>query len=141
VPAAKIARFMEKLHAQHLEPEYRKGDEAQLMLRKNWSAIGSFLKQDRSKARPLSALIFDGVLERFSRLKFGGIEQGASWVPGFMRQLDSALAAFSRMEERLQKLSLKRFDESTARLSPAAKHRFFADNFVDLMGPAAFRDL
>jgi len=348
VPAAKLERFMEKLNAQHVDPEYRKDDQAQLMLRKNWSAIGSFLKQDRGKAldllgfksqlvfntflsselqraehgddaayayglarahnrsivdfcsvdrrllstcyvplrdferarmiaqeaiamgarallvasacprghspshlaldpvwaqaqeaglpivfhvggggklidpgyfenglppvpdfhggaenfrsvdympipfpviQTLSAMIFDGVLERFPRLKFGVIEQGASWVPGFMRQLDSALLAFSRMEERLQKLSLKpseyvtrqvrvtpyptedvawivqqssdeiclfssdyphveggrnpikRFDESTAGLSDAAKQRFYADNFVDLMGPAAFSDI
>jgi predicted TIM-barrel fold metal-dependent hydrolase len=55
----------------------------------------------------LSTLILDGVLDRFPRLKIGVIEQGACWVPGLMRQLDSALAAFSKMEERLQKLSLR----------------------------------
>jgi predicted TIM-barrel fold metal-dependent hydrolase len=38
---------------------------------------------------------------------FGVIEQGASWVPGLMRQLDSAQDAFARLEERLQKLSLR----------------------------------
>ena len=37
----------------------------------------------------LATLIFDGVLERFPRLKFGVIEQGASWLPSWMRQLDS----------------------------------------------------
>jgi predicted TIM-barrel fold metal-dependent hydrolase len=55
----------------------------------------------------LSALIFDGVLDRFPRLKIGVIEQGACWMPGLMRQLDSALSAFSKMEERLQTLSLR----------------------------------
>jgi predicted TIM-barrel fold metal-dependent hydrolase len=55
----------------------------------------------------LSALIFDGILERFPELRIGVIEQGASWVPGFMRQLDSAHDAFARHEERLRKLSLR----------------------------------
>lgn len=55
----------------------------------------------------LSTLILDGVLDRFPRLMFGVIEQGASWVPGLMRQLDSAQDAFGRLEERLRKLSLR----------------------------------
>jgi uncharacterized protein len=55
----------------------------------------------------LGALIFDRVLDRFPRLKFGVIEQGASWLPGWMRSLDTAHSAFLKNEERLQKLSLK----------------------------------
>ncbi|HEY2387060.1 MAG TPA: amidohydrolase family protein [Candidatus Binatia bacterium] len=55
----------------------------------------------------LATLIIDGILERFPRLMVGSIEQGASWVPGWMRQLDSALDAFGRHEERLRHLSLK----------------------------------
>lgn len=58
-------------------------------------------------AQTLATLIIDGVLERFPRLKIGVIEQGATWLPGLMRQLDSALEAFSRHEERLRKLSLR----------------------------------
>jgi predicted TIM-barrel fold metal-dependent hydrolase len=55
----------------------------------------------------LATLILDGVLERFPRLRFGVIEQGAVWLPGWMRQLDSAFDAFGRHEERLQRLSLR----------------------------------
>ncbi len=55
----------------------------------------------------LATLIIDGVFERFPRLKWGVIEQGASWLPGWMRQLDSAFEAFRRSEERLRKLSLR----------------------------------
>ena len=55
----------------------------------------------------VATLILDGVLDRFPRLKIGIIEQGASWLPGWMRQLDSAQDAFSRHEERLRKLSLR----------------------------------
>jgi predicted TIM-barrel fold metal-dependent hydrolase len=130
----------------------------------------------------LTSLILDGVLDRFPKLKVGVIEQGASWLPSFMRNLDSALSAFSKMEARLQKLALrpseyitrqvrvtpypsedagwiieqagedvclfssdyphveggrnpiKRFEQSLGHLSEPAKQRFYADNFVDLMG-------
>ncbi len=54
----------------------------------------------------LATMILDGVFERFPRLRCGVIEQGASWVPGWMSLLDSAHAAFSKNEERLRKLSL-----------------------------------
>ena len=57
--------------------------------------------------KALTALIVDRVLDRFPRLKFGVIEQGASWVPGWMRNMDSAHTAFYKNEERLQKMSLK----------------------------------
>jgi uncharacterized protein len=63
-----------------------------------------------SAERFLSVLILDGVLERFPRLMFGVIEQGASWVPGWMKLLDSAMDAFRKNEERLQKLSLRPSD-------------------------------
>jgi predicted TIM-barrel fold metal-dependent hydrolase len=55
----------------------------------------------------LATMILDGVLERFPELRIGVIEQGASWVPGWMRSMDSAATAFVKNEERLQKLSLK----------------------------------
>lgn len=58
-------------------------------------------------AQTLATLIIDGVMERFPRLKFGVIEQGATWLPGLMRQIDSALEAFGRHEERLRKLTLR----------------------------------
>jgi predicted TIM-barrel fold metal-dependent hydrolase len=54
----------------------------------------------------LATLLIDGVFDRFPRLKFGVIEQGASWLPGWMRTLDSAFEAFRKNEERLQRLSL-----------------------------------
>jgi predicted TIM-barrel fold metal-dependent hydrolase len=57
--------------------------------------------------KALTALIVDRVLDRFPRLKFGVIEQGASWVPGWMRNMDSAHNAFYKNEERLRKMSLK----------------------------------
>ncbi|MEM9036539.1 MAG: amidohydrolase family protein [Actinomycetota bacterium] len=55
----------------------------------------------------MATLIFDGVLDRFPSLRFGVIEQGASWLPGWMRNLDAAWTAFSRNEERLRNLSAR----------------------------------
>jgi predicted TIM-barrel fold metal-dependent hydrolase len=54
----------------------------------------------------LATMILDGVLDRFDELRIGVIEQGASWVPGWMRMMDSAAIAFVKNEERLQKLSM-----------------------------------
>jgi len=55
----------------------------------------------------LATLVIDGILERFPRLKIGVIEQGAVWLPSWMRQLDCALEAFRKNEERLQRLTLR----------------------------------
>jgi hypothetical protein len=54
----------------------------------------------------LAALIIDGVFERFPRLRCGVIEQGAAWVPGFLRRLDAALDHFGRPRQRAR-LSLR----------------------------------
>src|SRR5580692_899553 len=67
----------------------------------------SFMPIAHSVMTSLAALIFDGVLDRHPRLKFGAIELGASWLPGWLRNMDSAAQAFIRNEERLQKLSAK----------------------------------
>jgi predicted TIM-barrel fold metal-dependent hydrolase len=61
-------------------------------------------------AQTLATLIFDGVLERFPDLHIGVIEQGAIWVPSWLRQMESAFEAFRRHEERLQALSLRPSD-------------------------------
>jgi predicted TIM-barrel fold metal-dependent hydrolase len=55
----------------------------------------------------LNALVIDGVLMRHPELRIGVIELGASWVPGWMRMLDSAHEAFRKNEERLQALELR----------------------------------
>ena len=58
-------------------------------------------------AQTLATMLFDGVFERFPALQIGVIEQGAIWVPSWMRQMESAFDAFARHEERLQRLSLR----------------------------------
>src|SRR5580693_4672677 len=72
----------------------------------NFTSV-SFMPIPNSAMQTLACLIIDGVMDRFPRLKFGAIELGASWLPSWMRFMDSAAAAFIKNEPRLQKLSLK----------------------------------
>jgi predicted TIM-barrel fold metal-dependent hydrolase len=69
----------------------------------------SFMAIPISIWQTLSALVFDGVFDRFPRLKFGAIELGAGWVPSLMQFMDSAATAFHR-EERIGRLSAKPSD-------------------------------
>jgi predicted TIM-barrel fold metal-dependent hydrolase len=80
-------------------PDFHGGDD-------NFTSI-SYMPIPNSAMQTLATLIFDGVFDRFRNLKFGAIELGASWLPGWMRSMDSAAHAFMRNEERLQKLSSK----------------------------------
>ena len=155
-------------------PDFHGGDD-------NFTAV-SYMPIPNAVMQTLATLIFDGVFDRFPRLKWGAIELGAAWVPGWMRAMDSAAHAFMRNETRLQQLSakpseivqrqlrvtpyphedagwiiantgdavalfssdyphveggrapLKRFDESLQSCSAHARQRFYADNFIDLMG-------
>ena len=75
----------------------------------NFTSV-SYMPIPHSVELTLAALIIDGVLDRFPNLRFGVIELGASWLPGWMRNLDGAAGAFAKNEERLQKLSMKPSD-------------------------------
>jgi predicted TIM-barrel fold metal-dependent hydrolase len=75
----------------------------------NFTSV-SYMPIPHSVELTLAALIIDGVLDRFPNLKLGVIELGASWLPGWMRNLDGAASAFVKNEERLQKLSMKPSD-------------------------------
>jgi uncharacterized protein len=58
----------------------------------------------------LTAMVFDGVFERFPNLRGGVIELGAGWVPEFLRQLDLAQKIFRRTDENVAALPLKASD-------------------------------
>ena len=75
----------------------------------NFTSV-SFMAISGSVMQTLSTMIFDGVLERFPRLKFGAIELGASWLPSWMRSMDAAHGAFFKHEQRLQDLALRPSD-------------------------------
>jgi predicted TIM-barrel fold metal-dependent hydrolase len=80
-------------------PDFNGGDE-------NFRSV-DYMAIPTAPMQTLATLIFDGVLDRFPRLRFGVIEQGAAWIPSWMRRLDSAFEAFRRHEERLRRLALR----------------------------------
>ena len=80
-------------------PDFHGGDE-------NFRSI-DYMAIPTQPMQTLATMIFDGVLDRFPGLRLGVIEQGASWVPSWMRYMDSAFEAFRKREERLRQLSLR----------------------------------
>ena len=66
-----------------------------------------FLAIPHSPELFLGVLIFDGLFDRFPRLRGGCIEQGAGWVVSWIRQLDFGHRAFRRTEPPLQRLELR----------------------------------
>ncbi|MBW2282792.1 MAG: amidohydrolase family protein [Deltaproteobacteria bacterium] len=83
-------------------PDFHGGDE-------NFRSI-DYMAIPTQPMQTLATMILDGVLDRFPRLRLGVIEQGASWLPSWMRYLDSAFDAFRKREERLQALSMRPSD-------------------------------
>jgi predicted TIM-barrel fold metal-dependent hydrolase len=63
-----------------------------------------FLAIHHSPELFLGALIYDGLFDRFPKLRGGCIEQGAGWVVSWMRHLDYGQRAFKRTEEPLRTL-------------------------------------
>jgi predicted TIM-barrel fold metal-dependent hydrolase len=157
-----------------IPPDFHGGDE-------NFRSV-DYMGIPGPPMQTLATMIFDGVLERFPELRIGVIEQGAIWLPSWMRQMESAVDAFGRHEERLKKLSLspteyvqrqiratpyptedvgwiteqigpgiclfstdyphveggrrpyERFERSLAGADESVCRRFYAENFIDLMG-------
>ena len=85
-----------------LPPDFHGGEE-------NFRSI-DYMGIPGPPAQSLATMIFDGVFERFPGLRVGVIEQGAIWVPSWMRQMEAALEAFARHEERLRSLSMRPSD-------------------------------
>lgn len=55
----------------------------------------------------LTAMVYDGVFERFPELRGGVIESGAGWAPEFLRELDLGYRSFGRTDPYLQAMPLK----------------------------------
>jgi predicted TIM-barrel fold metal-dependent hydrolase len=55
----------------------------------------------------LTAMVYDGVFERFPNLRGGVIESGAGWAPEFLRALDLAYRSFGRTDPYLQAMPMK----------------------------------
>ena len=85
-----------------IPPDFHGGDE-------NFRSV-DYMGIPGPPAQTLATMLFDGVFERFPNLRVGVIEQGAVWVPSWIRQMEAALDAFSRHEERLRALSMRPTD-------------------------------
>lgn len=57
--------------------------------------------------RWLTCMIYDGVLERFPKLKVGIVELGANWLPASLMNLDMGVTLLGKFDVALKKLSLK----------------------------------
>ena len=55
----------------------------------------------------LTAMVYDGVFERFPKLRGGVIEAGAGWVPEFLRELDLGFKSFGKTDPYLQVMPVK----------------------------------
>ena len=129
----------------------------------------------------LSCMVLDGLFEQFPRLRGGCIEQGALWVPAWLKRLDIAQQTFSKTEPALRlplrasdyvRRQLKftpfptepvgwlieqggeelflfssdyphpegghdplgRFEGAMAAISDAAKEKFYAGNYAEMIG-------
>jgi uncharacterized protein len=65
-----------------------------------------FLAIHHSPELFLGVLIFDGLFDRFPKLRGGCIEQGAGWVVSWLRHLEQGVRAFRRTEGPLRNLEL-----------------------------------
>ena len=82
-----------------IPPDFHGGDE-------NFRSV-DYMGIPGPPAQTLATMIFDGVFDRFPDLRVGVIEQGAIWVPSWMRQMESAFDAFHRHEARVRDLKLR----------------------------------
>jgi len=57
--------------------------------------------------RWLMCMIYDGVLERFPKLKIGLVELGSNWLPACLANLDIGAEQLGKFDLGLKKLSLK----------------------------------
>ncbi|MGA1076997.1 MAG: amidohydrolase family protein, partial [Ilumatobacteraceae bacterium] len=57
----------------------------------------------------LASLVYDGVMEKFPRLRFGVTELGATWLPSFLHFIDTGYRSFRNIQD-LSHLSMKPSD-------------------------------
>ncbi|WP_216822353.1 amidohydrolase family protein [Sphingorhabdus sp. EL138] len=60
--------------------------------------------------RWMTCMIYDGVLERFPKLKIGLIELGSNWIPAMMMNLDMGVKELGKFDVALRDLSIKPSD-------------------------------
>lgn len=72
--------------------------------------------------RWLTCMIYDGVLERFPKLRIGCVELGANWVPATLQNLDMGVSLLGRFDDSLKKLSMKPSEYFQRQIKVAPMH-------------------
>ena len=95
--------FFAKALAKQRDPEFRAGDEAEVMLRKNWLAPGSFLKEDRPAALDLLGFKSQLVFNTFANGALVRAEHGddEDFAYGLAAAHNRAIVDFCSVDERL----------------------------------------
>ena len=96
-------RMIDAFSARHRDPAYRAEDEKQIMLRKNWAATGSFLKEDRPLALDLLGFESQLVFNTFANGKLLAAERGddVGYCYGFARAHNRSMLDFCAVDRRL----------------------------------------
>ncbi len=110
-----------------IPPDFHGGDE-------NFRSV-DYMAIPHPPMLTLATMIFDGVLERFPDLRIGVVEQGAIWMPSWMKQMEAAFDAFERHEERLQALSLRPSEYVTRQIRATPYPTEDVGWLVDQLGP------
>src|SRR3990170_1884194 len=95
--------FIEVLRRRHGDPAYRAREQEEILVRKNWSATGSFLKQDRPRALDLLGFASQLVFNTFANKTLCAVEHGddPELAYGMARAHNRALVDFCSVDERL----------------------------------------
>ena len=85
--------------------------------------------------RWLTCMIYDGVLERFPKLKVGIIELGANWVPASLMNLDMGVSLLGKFDQGLKNLSLSPAEYFQRQVRVAPLHTENAGWILKNVGP------
>jgi len=96
-------RWIDRLRAEHADPARRDGAEQELLLRKNWSALGSFVKEDRPRALDLLGFESQLVFNTFVNGRLLAAERGddVAFAYGFARAHNRSMQDFCAVDRRL----------------------------------------
>src|SRR4051812_49278856 len=113
------ADFIEDYRKRHADPAFRAEDEQQIMLRKNWTATGSFIKDDRPRALDLLGFASQLVFNTFSNKMLQRVEHSGDvdYAYGIATAHNRAIVDFCSADRRLLAvgyLPLADFDRAQA---------------------------
>src|SRR5437763_14790155 len=97
------ADLIEHYRSKHADPEFRADDAAQIMLRKNWAATGSFIKEDRSAALDFLGFASQLVFNTFANKTLQAVEHRGDmdFAYGIARAHNRAITDFCSVDPRL----------------------------------------